>query len=286
MPWPTITVKVPGEGVRDRLVAEFADDGLAGVWERDDEGGGPELVLYFELHLPTAARERIAGVFRRNGDSVPAIEAGTLGDADWSLEWRRGFTSFPLGSRFRVVPSWEAVPVSDDRIPIRIDPGMAFGTGTHETTRMVVELMEDLEAELGLECPVLDLGTGSGILAIVAGSLGARRITGCDTDADAIRVARENVERNHAAATFFVGSVDAVQTAVNGVVLANLTADVLLELLPDIRRVLSRRGCAVLSGILRSQEAALRASLADAGMVVSGERAMAEWMACRVTRGD
>ena len=151
--------------------------------------------------------------------------------------------SFPIGNDFFVIPSWEPTPCPDDRLPIRIDPGQAFGTGTHETTQLTIEALERWVEPTQV---VLDIGTGSGILAIASRLLGAREVFGCDIDPVAVQVAEANILRNAENEIWtFCGSVDAIRTASVHLVLCNLTADLIMELLAEIDRVLRPQGIAI-----------------------------------------
>jgi ribosomal protein L11 methyltransferase len=273
--WTTLSLRVPDPLLKDALVGEFSQDAMAGVWERalspDDE---TELVFYFDSpDLPPLARARVQRVFERNGHAAPAIEVGDEGAVDWSLDWRKGFTAFEIGTRFRVVPSWEEPP-ADARVVLRIDPGMAFGTGTHETTRTVLELMERLEAIPA----TLDVGTGSGILSIAAVHLGSPFVVACDVDPDAVRVAADNCERNRVSVPVVVGSVDAVRTESVGLVLANLTADVIREFAADMRRVLVSGGHAIWSGVLVEQREEIEALLPATGFESVDRIECGEWV--------
>jgi len=277
MSWQTITLTVPEE-LKDAIVGEFSSDGIAGVWERDlpsREDDAVELVLYFEPgHPPPLVDARVGRVFERNGYDRPSVAVGRQEKEDWTREWRKGFTSFSVGTRFQAVPSWEDPSVAKERIPIRIDPGLAFGTGTHETTRLVLEVLESLEPADQI---VLDLGTGSAILSIGAVKLGHSSVIGCDIDSDAVQVARQNVRRNDSNVSVFVGSVDAIATRSVRLVLANITADVIGLLLPDISRVMEVGGAAVFSGILDTQADAVRREISAAGFVVQLQRTLGEW---------
>lgn len=276
MSWQTITVIVPDEMLKDAIVGEFAGDGIAGVWERPHEPGSSEIVLYFTSGaLPPLAVARIQRVFGRNGYSSARYQLGEEETVDWTVEWRKGFSSFEVGQRFRVVPGWEDPPSGDSRINLRIDPGMAFGTGTHETTRTVLEMLEALD----ISGVVLDMGTGSGILTIAARKLGGGRRIACDVDADAVAVARRNLERNDVCADLFVGSVTAIRSGSIALVLANLTSEVIARHLFQIRRVLAPTGQAVLAGILASQALLIEESFAEEGMMVRERRDCGEWVA-------
>jgi ribosomal protein L11 methyltransferase len=285
--WPTITLIVP-DALKDAIVGEFSSDGIAGVWERPaGEGAQVELVLYFDRDTPPPlVSARVGRVFERNGFTPPVIAAGRQEKEDWALEWRRGFTSFPIGNRFRVVPSWESPAADDERLPIRIDPGLAFGTGTHETTQLVIEALESIGLGELHEGVVFDLGTGSAILSIAAVLLGAKGVIACDVDADAVQVARDNLRRNHTTVPVFVGSIDAVGDGAVGVLLANLTADVIEDTVAGMARALAPGGRAIFSGILDTQAGRVAGRLAAEGIRVVSTVGRGEWVAMVGHRGD
>ncbi len=286
MSWQTITLIVPDE-LKDAVVGEFSNDGIAGVWERAAGGAGCEMVLYFgPASRARLVDARIGRLFQRNGYPVPAVHVGTQRKEDWSAGWRKGFTSFPLGRRFRVVPSWEDPPDGDDRVPLRIDPGLAFGTGTHETTRLVIEEMEVLDDRGTVAGAVLDLGAGSAILSIAAVRLGWTGVIACDIDPDAVAVARANLRRNGCAVPVYVGSADALARAGAAVVMANLTAEAIRGLLPELRRVVQPGGTVLVSGILNAQADAVRGEVAGGGFEVRRERALGEWVVMAAERAS
>src|SRR5262249_5100963 len=149
----------------DAVVGELSGEGVAGVWESHaPEPGKTRLVLYFNFRSNlNRVEDMLRAVFTRSGRQNPPISRAVVEDYDWTGEWKKSYTSFAIGDDFFVIPSWEECDCPDDRLPIRIDPGQAFGTGTHETTQLT---MEALERWVEPEHTVLDLGTGSGILAI------------------------------------------------------------------------------------------------------------------------
>src|SRR2546426_4128516 len=194
MSWNQLTVDVPDDLV-DPVVGELSGDAVAGVWENESpQSGYTRLVLFFG---PRSNLERIQrhirAVFGRSGRQDPGISTTIVEECDWTEEWKKSYTSFPVGDDFFVIPSWENPVVPNDRLPIRIDPGQAFGTGTHETTQLT---MEALERWIEPDQVVLDVGTGSGILAIASRLLGAMQIFACDIDCVAAQIALANIERN------------------------------------------------------------------------------------------
>jgi len=277
MSWHQLTLDVPDDLI-DAVVGEVSGDGVAGVWESHvPEPGVTRLVIYFNIrsNLDTVEAS-VRTIFQRADRSNPPISRSIVEDLDWTGEWKKSYTSFPIGDDFFVMPSWEDCKCPDDRLPIRIDPGQAFGTGTHETTQLT---MEALGRWVEPDQTVLDLGTGSGILAIAARLLGAKDVFACDIDPVAVQVARANVERNAEEDIFvFCGSLDAVKTDSIRLLLANLTADLITGLLQEFRRVLTHHGIAILSGILREQSEELRKFITSNGFIIFEEITQGEWL--------
>ena len=276
MPWTAITLFVP-DSLKDAISGELSELGAAGIWEREEaDPGHTRLSAYFENPCDLESiRTALRPIFQRDELDLPDLEATPVKDQDWSEKWKKSWTSFALGRRFFVVPSWSDADCPDDRIPIFIDPGQAFGTGTHETTQLTVEAME---IWMEPRKTVLDLGTGSGILAIAAKHLEARAVHACDTDPVAIEVARENLKLNGGEKTgLMCGSIDAFANDSVSFLLCNLTAEVIGEILPEIERAMRPQGIAVLSGILTSQSRDIRHKAGPLGLSVLQERTRGEW---------
>lgn len=171
-------------------------------------------------------------------------------DKDWLSEWKKGFEPFQLVDSVWVVPSWCERPSAAQTV-IDMDPGLAFGTGTHETTQLMAELLWGLECRQG---PLLDVGTGTGLLAILAEKLGFHQIEATEIDPTARQVACENVKMNHGQS---IRVLDHQVGEVKGpyqVVIANIIDGVLLDLQSDLERVLAPGGHLLLSGILLERE--------------------------------
>lgn len=278
MSWNQLIVDVPDDLI-DAVVGELSGHGIEGVWEsHSPEPGSTRLVLYFGLRSNLKRiEEDVRNLFTRSGRQNPAISRSLVEECDWTEEWKKSYTSFAIGGDFFVIPSWENPAVPDDRLAIRIDPGQAFGTGTHETTQLTVEA---LERWLEPQYVVLDVGTGSGILAIAARLLGAKKVLGCDIDPVAVHVAHANIERNSEDNVWaFCGSVDAVATDSVHLLMGNLTADLITVLFPEFHRVLTLHGVAIFSGILRDQIEDIRESLKRFGFIVYEELNRGEWLA-------
>lgn len=237
------------EDESDDLAVELFDLGASGVETRDDETlskatAGVLLVASFEDEETARAALEALGEDRA---TLVFVE----GD-DWRDEWKRFFKPSRIGERFVVRPSWEPFDAGPDDLVIVIDPGRAFGTGLHETTRLVIR---ELEQRVTPGVEVLDVGTGSGILSIAALMLGAGRALGIDVDEDAVEIAVENAAIN-GLADRFEGSatpVDAIE-ARYPLVLANIEARVLIPLAAAIGARVAPGGVLILSGLLAGQE--------------------------------
>ncbi|HEV2881408.1 MAG TPA: 50S ribosomal protein L11 methyltransferase [Pyrinomonadaceae bacterium] len=194
---------------------------------------------------------------------------------DWLGEWKKSWQPLEVGARFVVAPPWGEVVEKPGRIVIRIEPGMAFGTGTHETTRLCLAALEKYFTGGSL----FDVGTGTGILAIAAAKLRAdARVEACDTDAEAVEIARENATLNGVAAqiNFRTGTIEETGASFD-CVCANLTADVILPLLPAL--IGATCGRLILSGILDTQADAVRARLNALGIGETETVRDGEWVA-------
>lgn len=201
---------------------------------------------------------------------------------DWSSSWKVHFKPLRVGKRLLIVPTWEDVAELPGDMVIRIDPGMAFGTGGHETTRLCLELLESvMENNPLLTIPsLLDLGTGSGILAMAANLLGAGRILALDIDPDAVIVARENLRLNNMYDSIECGTVPLESLTENfDIILANILAEELVRLAPSLTQRLLPGGSLILSGILSEKEALVRTEFASLPVAYIQTARAGEWVA-------
>lgn len=172
-----------------------------------------------------------------------------VSDDDWANSWKKYYHPIKVGSRVVIVPAWEKYEPEDGEIPLIMDPGMAFGAGTHETTRLV---MEQIEKYVTKDCSVLDVGTGSGILSISASLLGAGRVNAYDIDPTAVRIARENAEIN-GCRNISVNVSDllsSVEPLEYDLICANIVADIIIRMSPDLFRFAHEGTVFIASGIL------------------------------------
>jgi ribosomal protein L11 methyltransferase len=198
---------------------------------------------------------------------------------DWAEGWKQHFHAFRVGPLV-VKPSWEEWPGTPQDLVMEIDPGMAFGTGTHATTRLCLEALVEALAMLPPGAAVLDVGTGSGILAIAAARLGATKIVACDIDPEACRVARGNAEQNSVAAS--IEFTDRPLAEISGryqIVLANILAEENIRLAGSLVARLDAGGWLVLSGILAEKESLVCQAFAELGLVEPQVRREGEWIA-------
>ncbi len=219
---------------------------------------------------------------------MPAPQFRSLQEQDWSQTWKQHYRPIAIGQNLIIVPSWLESP-QPERIAVRIDPGMAFGTGTHPTTQLCLELLETcyLGQESGSE--VIDVGCGSGILSVAALKLGARRALGVDIDEEAVRVAQENAVLNGVAGRFEIaqGSLQEIQSGAFSlcqapVVLANILAPVIIRLLDEgLAGLAAPGGVLILSGILDEQREGVISALERAGCRVEEVRQMGDWVALK-----
>ena len=238
-----------------------------------------------EIDWPQAERQQLeqalAPLAATFGIALPAISWTHQADEDWSLTWKQHWEPDPVGQRLLILPAWlELPPEHADRLVIRMDPGSAFGTGSHPTTRLCLEAIERLADERGAvagtapslgSIRVADLGCGSGILGIAALLQGASTVAAADTDSLAVRATRENAAVSGFADRLQVaqGSVEALAALLQGqpadLLLCNILAPVIEALCPQFQTVLAPHGVGLLSGLLVDQAPALADALAQQG---------------------
>ena len=201
-----------------------------------------------------------------------------INEDDWAESWKQYYKPVPLG-KVTIVPAWESYDAKDGEVIIRMDPGMAFGTGTHETTRLVIRLMQDII--VGGE-RVLDVGTGSGILSICASKLGAKSCNAYDIDPVAVKVARENAIAD-GCDNITVGVSDLLrQVDLSGgkydFCVANIVADIIIRMLPDVRDYVKAGSPLILSGIIGERADEVRAAVIKNGFTVEREIKENDWV--------
>jgi ribosomal protein L11 methyltransferase len=272
----------------ERVVAEAWAAGASGVEERDGGAGASELLLY----APAARADAVArALLECLGASVAIGAPEPVPPLDWSTRWRDGLAAIAISSRLAIRPSFVALAPRPGQRVVVVDPGQAFGTGGHASTRLALGLVDELAASRPSGWSALDVGTGSGVLALAALRLGAGRAVGCDLDRAALAEARSNAAANGLAGELclFAGTLDAVGPARFDAVLANLLRRELAPLLPAIARLVAAGGAALLAGLLVEERAEIEAGLAQVGLRVVAAReaddpAGERWLGLTATR--
>lgn len=213
------------------------------------------------------------------------MELQDVADEDWAENWKQYYKPFRIGSRLVVKPSWEKYDPEPEDLIVELDPGMAFGTGTHETTGMCMEL---LEKHLKPGVRVMDVGTGSGILAIAAAKLGAQNVLAVDIDPDAVKVAKENVLHNGVESRVRVIQGDLVKSEAMPceLAVANIVADAIIMLSGPLTRHLQKGGLFLCSGIIREREQDVLAAAQAAGYILADRLTKGEWVALCLINGE
>ena len=222
------------------------------------------------------AAEALAAAGRIVGLEL-APETGTIPDEDWKLSYRKHFKTEVISPRLVVRPPWEAVTPAPGQKVLTLDPGIAFGTGQHPTTRACLDAIDALAVE-GTDRSFLDVGCGSGILSIAAALEGFRDVHGFDNDPDAVRNANENAEANGLGALFTDGDLSVPGVAASAdVVAANVLAPVLVRFAREVGALVNPGGRLILSGILDEQYDEVRAAYVALGFTELSNRLIGEW---------
>lgn len=205
------------------------------------------------------------------------LEIRQVREQDWAENWKKYYKPFRAGRRLVIRPSWERYEEKEGDLVLKLDPGMAFGTGTHETTFMC---LEQLETYVTLGSRVIDVGCGSGILALAAAKLGADDVLAIDLDELAVKVAVENVQKNGLTAVVRVEHGDLLERREEkaDVIVANIIADVICYLCGPAKKHLLPGGTLICSGIIREREADVQRALAAAGYTVDTRLEKGEWI--------
>lgn len=303
MDWTDITIEVPlcHSEAAASIADVFTDGGIyiedysdieAGAWEiahvdliEEELLQKPRDVVRIHLYLPETAgvpeEVRHLGARFLAAEIPHKLDLSNLRQEDWENAWKQYYHAFDLGKRLHVTPLWESAAntaQNNGRVVLKLDPGMAFGTGTHETTRLCLEALD--EAVQGGEA-VLDIGCGSGILSIAALLLGAKSALAVDIDDMCVRTAAENAALNGVAEryTTVAGDLAGAAKGKYDIVLANIVADAIIRLAPDIPRLLAPCGLFLASGIIAPREADVLAALRAAGLTVTERRQDKDWLA-------
>jgi ribosomal protein L11 methyltransferase len=309
MNWLEVSLTVNGElaeAVAD-VLARFAFSGVMmeqGVKYTDDEDAGtptgPITVrAYLEMNDQIEdTRQKLEESLYYLGmiQPLPAASYQEIADQNWMEAWKQHYKPILIGERLVIVPAWMDSP-DPNRIAIRIDPGMAFGTGTHPTTQLCLELMEKyfedpLSSMVNRPWSIIDVGCGSGILSIAALKLGAKSALGVDIDAGSIENARENANTNSIGDELFLG-IGSVQEILDNkfsfrkapLVVANILAPVIIRLFEaGLSELMEADGAVLLSGILQEQAQNVIEAAQARGLRLNERRQMGDWVALAMNR--
>lgn len=212
------------------------------------------------------------------------IEVRDVPEEDWAESWRQFFVPRRIGRSWVVRPTWEATELQEGDVELVLDPGQAFGTGDHPTTRMCLELLEDLELD---GADVADIGCGSGILSVGALKRGAGTVVGVDLDPASVESSQTNAERNGVAGQFYLGKgfEPLGEQADYDVVLSNIVSAALISLAPEASERVRPGGEWIVSGIIEDNWADVQAAAARCGLSLVDERHENNWVAARFCRG-
>lgn len=300
-PWRRLIVDV-GMDASEAVQGVLLDVGALGIEVEDDE----TRAVPGRAMAPTGRATIIATFSREPGIEAKAAAAlaqvaphfesardleiawSDLEVEDWNAAFKAQWKPLQFSTRTWVVPSWEesAFTPPDGSVSLLLDPGIAFGTGTHQTTRLCGQALDDHLARGGRIERLLDVGTGSGILSVLALKLGAKEARGTDIDPAAVTAAVENAERN-GVGDRFTGSAELPDTwgAVHDAVVANILAEPLLQLAPRIAAALAPGGKLWLSGLLVDQEQAITKAYTALGLRVVGKDTLEGWLRLDLSRG-
>lgn len=303
--WLKVSLIVNGELAEAvaEVLARYAPEGVAieatAIAVNPEDEGEPvgPLCVYAFLPIDEKLEERCHQLeqalwYLGRISPLPEPQFETIQETNWMEAWKEHYKPIPIGKSLIIVPSWLEAQTAG-RIPVRIDPGMAFGTGTHPTTQLCLEMLEqELHDErVSLPKTMIDIGCGSGILAVAALKLGVERALGVDIDPEAMASARQNAEINGVAKRLElgIGSVNEIRQGAFSMreaplVIANIIAPVLLRLLGEgLGELVTTGGKLILSGILEEQEAEIREALLRHGFEVPCRLQQGDWVSLTTT---
>jgi len=266
------------QALENNRYLDYADDGLL-----DKYGTDVIIKAYFSDESdPKIISDELKRTLKSISDQI-SIGSGEISytlrdDSEWKDSWKQYFKPFRITEKTVIKPSWEEYVPQEDELIIEMDPGMAFGTGTHETTKMCAVLGEKYIME---NDRVLDLGCGTAILGILAAKLGASSVLAVDIDEAAVKTARQNVEKNGESNKVKVmrGTLNDVPEKAFDLIFINIIADVILEISRDIKKYVKSGTHIILSGIIKDRKAEVKNKYTDLGFILIEELNMGEWEA-------
>lgn len=260
------------------LLSELPEWEISDIKIEDD--GKINYGIYFEdTEDGQSEKEKFINFLEKEFENID-IKDEKIDNSNWEDEWKKSYRAFKVGDRVIVKPSWEDIEDSD-KIIIEIDPKMAFGSGTHETTSMCMEYIQDYKLD-GLS--VLDIGCGSGILSILSKKLGASKVDACDIDEIAISSTEENAKINEVEINAFESNLFSNVEGKYDIIFANILAEILVEMLKNTDEHLNENGFLILSGIINEKENLVIESLEKNNFKVADIKRKGEWSLIKAER--
>ncbi len=289
MSWKEVIVEINNEAAE--AVANIMNElGSGGVITNTNENRVTITAYYYnDEEFPNLLKELKAKINKLSDFNLDIgqliISLNDKRHEDWATSWHKYFKPLDIGKNFIVCPSWETVGESDRQI-IKIDPGMAFGVGGHETTQMCVRLLEKHIANVNEQNTMLDIGTGTGILAIVAAYMGVADILGIDLDPAAVSAARENISINQVEDNVKIIKGDMTKDINDtfSIITANLLPNLIMRLLPSVPPLMDDKTKLILSGIIPEKRDLIVDKFGQLGLKLIDEDRMNDWLSMVVIK--
>jgi ribosomal protein L11 methyltransferase len=269
-------------------LAKEREDQFGEIYQLDPQDYPDEgVIIKAYLSVNSFLAETVDGIIEAiNGLTLHNIDIGKnkisiieVNEEDWATAWKKYYHPVKISERFTIVPTWEVyTPVNSDELIIELDPGMAFGTGTHPTTVMCIQA---LERTVKKGDRIIDVGTGSGVLSIAGAMLGAEKITALDLDQVAVTTAKMNIELNHVQEIVEVSQnnlLEGIVEPVDGIV-ANILAEVIVRFTDDASKIVKKDGYFIASGIIQTKKQDVKDALTKAGFEITETLLMEDWVA-------
>lgn len=306
MKWSEISIHTTNEAIEpiSNILHEAGASGVVIedpfdlIKDREDQFGEiyqlnpqdyPEEGVIVKAYLPVNSflgetvdeiKEAINGLILYNIDiGLNKVTISEVNEEEWATAWKKYYNPVKISERFTIVPTWEDyTPVSSDELIIELDPGMAFGTGTHPTTVMCIQALERTVAQGDR---VVDVGTGSGVLSIAAAMLGAEKVEALDLDEVAVKSARLNIKLNKVHETVSVSQNNLLNGVQEGadVVVANILAEVILRFTDEVAKTVKKGGRFIASGIIQQKKQQVKEVIIQAGFEIEEILQMEDWVA-------
>ncbi|KIY21080.1 MULTISPECIES: 50S ribosomal protein L11 methyltransferase [Mesobacillus] len=278
-----------GVVIEDRLELEKEREDQFGEIYQLNPDDYPEEGVIVKAYLPVNSflgetvdeiKEAINNLIIYNIDiGLNKVSISEVNEEEWATAWKKYYNPVKISEKFTIVPTWEEyTPVNTDELIIELDPGMAFGTGTHPTTVMCIQA---LERTVRPGDRVIDVGTGSGVLSIAAAKLGAGKVEALDLDDVAVQVAKLNLKLNKVHGIASVSQNNLLDGIAEGadIVVANILAEVILRFADDAGRIVKNGGSFIASGIIQQKKEVVKEAIMDAGFEIEEIITMEDWVA-------